>query len=566
MMSPAPTVGQTAGSTLARGALACGKMPSFENTLVLLLLITALSVAGRWLPWPLAITYLLGGGLAALFPQFPKLELDPEFFFLCFLPPLLFADGWLMPLREFVRNRRTILTLAVGLVFFTTVAVGLVAWLLVPGLPLGMAFALGAIVSPTDAVAVNAIMERLRVPARLATVLNGESLMNDATGLVAFKFALAAVIAGGFSLGQFAWQFSLVSIGGFALGLAIGWAIGKVRDLLRRVDAGGPAIEITLSLMTPFAAYLPAAHLNLSGILAVVAAGLYSGWRDPVRMDIETRQDAFAVWGMVIFWLNGVAFVLLGLQFPAIFATVRGTYSLGELAGLTAAVAGAAMVARLAWVFAGLYFPSVLQGVCRHDARAATGLVLGWAGMRGTVTLAGALSIPYVMPNGAPFPARDIVVFLAFGVIVVTLLLQGTTLEWLIHRVKLREDNTREKEERLARTNAVAAGLAALRELEAEAKTPDHNAALGQVIGEYENRLAVLEAEGETRASARRRRKAGLRYRKIALQAERQAVDGLWRDNHIADEVHRPLQLLLDHEEALLLASPSPEEDEAAAK
>jgi Na+/H+ antiporter len=541
-------------------------MTTFENTLIMLLLIAGLSVIARWLPWPQAITYLLGGGIAALFPSFPRLELDPETFFLCFLPPLLFADGWLMPLREFVRSRRSILTLAVGLVFFTTVAVGLVAWLLVPGLPLSMAFALGAIVSPTDAVAVNAVMEKLRVPARLSTVLNGESLMNDATGLVAFKFALAAVIAGNFSLGLFVWQFSLVSVGGFAIGLAIGWGVGRVRDLLRSIDGGGPTIEITLSLMTPFAAFLAAAHLDASGILAVVAAGLYSGWRDPVRMDVETRQSAFAVWGLLIFWLNGIAFVVLGLQFPSILAAVRDTYSTGELIGFTAAVAGAAMAARFFWVFAGLYAPTMLPGVCRRDARSATGLVMSWAGMRGTVTLAGALSIPYVMPNGAPFPGRDIVVFLAFGVIAVTLLLQGTTLEWLIHRVKLREDNTREKEERLARTAAVAAGLAALRELEAEAKTPDHKAALGQVVGEYENRLAVLEAEGETRVSARRRRKAGHRYRTLALKAERTAVDALWRENKIADEVHRPLQLLLDHEEALLSAGPPPAEDEAPGK
>ncbi len=557
---------RTPGSTLAGGVLTCRRMTTFENTLILLLLIAGLSVVGRWLPWPLAITYLLGGVGAALFHNFPRLELDPETFFLCFLPPLLFADGWLMPLREFVRSRRSILTLAIGLVFFTTAAVGVTAWLLVPGLPLAMAFALGAIVSPTDAVAVNAIMEKLRVPSRLATVLNGESLMNDATGLVAFKFALAAVIAGSFSLGQFAWQFSLVSVGGFATGLAIGWGIGQVRDLLRRVEAGGPTIEITLSLMSPFAAFLAAAHVGASAVLSVVAAGLYAGWRDPVRMDVETRQSAFAVWGLLIYWLNGIAFVLLGLQFPIILASVRGTYSLGELAGFTAAVAGAAIVARFFWVFAGLYVPDVLRGLCRREARAATGLVVSWAGMRGTVTLAGALSIPYVMPNGAPFPGRDIVVFLAFGVIAVTLLLQGTTLEWLIHRVKLREDNSREKEELLARTSAVAAGLAALRELEAEAKTPDHNAALGQVISEYENRLAVLEAQGETRTSARRRRRAGHRYRSIALKAERTAVDGLWRGNQIADEVHRPLQQLLDHEEALLLAGPPPSEDEGASK
>jgi Na+/H+ antiporter len=529
-------------------------------------LIAGLSVAGRWLPWPLAITYLLGGVGAALLPSFPRLKLEPDFFFLCFLPPLLFADGWLMPLREFVRARRSILTLAIGLVLFTMLAVGFVAWWLVPGLPLAMAFALGAIVSPTDAIAVNAITERLRVPARLTTVLNGESLMNDATGLVAFKFALAAAIAGTFSFGGFVVGFSLVSAGGFGAGLAIAYLIGKVRDLLRRFDAGDSAIEITLSLMTPFAAYLAADHLGASGVLSVVAAGLYSGWRDPVRMDVETRRNAFAVWAQLIFWLNGTAFVLLGLQFPGLLAAVHGAYSNLQLVTFTLAIAGAAMAARLIWVFAGLYLPALLPGVCRREARFATGWVVGWAGMRGTVTLAGALSIPYLMPDGREFPGRDIVVFLAFGVIAVTLLVQGTTLERLIQRLGLREDSTRAKEERLARTAAVSAGLEALRGLAAEAKTPDHKAALGQVVSEYENRLAVLEAEGETRTSARRRRKAGHHYRTVALKAERTALDGLWRANQIADDVHRPLQQLLDHEEALLLAGPPPSVDEGEGK
>jgi CPA1 family monovalent cation:H+ antiporter len=536
-------------------------MPSFEHALLLLLLIAGLSVITRWLPWPPLITYLLGGVGVALVPTFPRLKLDPGFFFLCFLPPLLFADGWLMPLREFVRARRAILTLAIGLVIFTTLTVGLVAWWLVPGLPLAMAFALGAIVSPTDAVAVNAITERLRVPARLTTVLNGESLMNDATGLVGFKFALAAVVAGSFSLSRMAAEFSLLAVGGFTVGLVVGYAIGKLRDLLQRLNRAEPVIEITLSLMTPFAAYLAADQLGVSNILAVIAAGLYSGWRDPVRMDAETRQSAFAVWGLLIFWLNGIAFVLLGLQFPSLLAAVRDQYSIVQLLGFTGAVAGAAILARLAWVFSGFYLPFLVSGVCTRELRPASALVLGWAGMRGTVTLAGALSIPYFLPDGSSFPGRDIVIFLAFGVIAVTLLLQGTTLEGLIQRLGLREDGTRAKEERLARTTAVETGLRALRALEAEATAPDHNAALGQVVAEYEHRLAVLEAEGETRRSARRRRTAGHRYRSIALMAERAAIDELWRSNKIADEVHRPLQLLLDHEESLLKAGPPPSDD-----
>lgn len=536
-------------------------MVAFEHALILLLLIAGLSVIGRWLPWPQMITYLLGGAGAALLPVFPRLTLDPGFFFLCFLPPLLFADGWFMPLREFVRARRPILTLAIGLVLFTTVTVGFVAWWLVPGLPLAMGLALGAIVSPTDAVAVNAITQRLRVPARLSTILNGESLMNDATGLVAFKFALAAVVAGGFSLGRMAAEFSLLAVGGCVVGLAAGYAIGRLRDLLRRLQTSDPLIEITLSLLTPFAAYLAADWLGVSGILSVVAAGLYSGWRDPVRMDAETRQSAFAVWGLLLFWLNGIAFVLLGLQFPTLLTAVSHHYNALQLLGFTAAIAGTAMAARLAWVFSGVYLPVLACRICAKEARPATTLVLGWAGMRGTVTLAGAMSIPLLLPDGTPFPGRDIVIFLAFGVIAVTLLVQGTTLERLIQRLGLREDDSRAQEERLARTTAVQAGLQALRDLEPAAGTPDHKAALGQVIAEYEHRLAVLEAEGETRRSARQRRRAGHHYRSAALHAERKAVDGLWRGGKIADEIHRPLQQLLDHEEAMLRAAPPPTED-----
>ena len=526
-------------------------MVAFEHALILLLLIASLSVVGRWLPWPPLITYLLGGVGAALLPVFPRLKLDPGFFFLCFLPPLLFSDGWLMPLREFVRARRAILTLAIGLV----------AWWLVPGLPLAMALALGAIVSPTDAVAVNAITERLKVPARLSTVLNGESLMNDATGLVGFKFALAAVVAGGFSLGRMAAEFSFLAVGGFLLGLAVGYAVGRLRDLLVRLRGSDPMIETTLSLMTPYAAYLAAELAGVSGVLAVVAAGLYSGWRDPVRMDVETRQGAFAVWSLLLFWLNGIAFVLLGLQFPSLLAAVHGHYTAAQLTGFTVAVAGAAIIARLVWVYSSVYLTYLVTGICSREARSSSVLVFGWAGMRGTVTLAGALSIPLLLPDGSPFPGRDIVIFLSFGVIAVTLLVQGTTLEQLIQRLGLREDDTRAQEERLARTRAVEAGLLALRALEAGTATADHEAALGQVIAEYEHRLAALTAEGETRTSARRRRHAGHHYRSAALQAERHTVDQLWRSGRIADDVHRPLQQLLDHEEAMLRASPTAAEE-----
>ncbi|HEY4299295.1 MAG TPA: Na+/H+ antiporter [Candidatus Didemnitutus sp.] len=529
-------------------------MHAFENALILLLLIAGLNILGRWLPWPEPITYLLGGLAAAMLPVFPRIALEPGFFFVCFLPPLLFADGWLMPLRELVRAKRPILMLAIGLVAFTTIAVGLVAHWLVPGLPLSMAFALGAVVSPTDAVATNAITERLRVPARLTTVLNGESLMNDATGLVAFKFALAAAVAGTFSMRGVAGQFALLAVGGFLVGLAIGYLVGRLRDLIVRLRVSDPMIEITLSLLTPFAAYLCAEQIGVSGVLSAVAAGLYSGWRDPVRMDVETRQTTYAVWSIVLFWLNGMAFVLLGMQFPELLTAVRGHYSTGQLIGFAAIVSSTVIVARIAWTFPGAYVPFLFPHVRRHERPPPwrTVVIGSWAGMRGTVTLAGALSIPLLRPDGSPFPGRDIVIFLAFAVIAVTLLVQGTTLEPLIHRLGLHEDDSRAGEERLARTTAVEAGLSALRVLESDARTPEQASALGHVVAEYEHRLASLGAESESRGSARRRRQAEHHYRLAALKAERHALDDLWRREEIVDDVYRPLQQLLDHEDALL--------------
>lgn len=538
-------------------------MLAFEHALILLLLVAALSIITRWLPWPPLITFVLGGVGAALLPVFPRLSLDPGFFFLCFLPPLLFSDGWLMPLREFARAKRPILLLAIGLVTFTTLTVGLVAHWLIPGLPLAMAFALGAIVSPTDAVAINALTERLRVPARLSTILNGESLMNDATGLVAFKFALAAVVAGTFSLPQMLGQFSLLAVGGFGIGLVVSYLIGRLRDLLMRLQVSDSLIEITLSLLTPYAALLAAEQLEVSGILAVVAAGLYAGWRDPVQMDAETRQGAFAVWALLIFWLNGLAFVLLGLQFPTLLIAVSSHYTAFQLIGFPLVVAGTAIVARLVWVYPATYLPFLFKRVRASDIkpRRAGVFVVGWAGMRGTVTLAGALSIPLLKPDGSPFPHRDMVIYLAFGVIAVTLLLQGTTLEWLIHRVGLREDENRPKEDLLARTAAVDAGLKTLRAMEQSATTPEMKASLDSVIDEYERRLASLTAQGETRTRARRRRNASFHYRSAALHAERHALDDLWRGGVIIDEVYRPLQQLLDHEESLLRGSAPAAED-----
>jgi CPA1 family monovalent cation:H+ antiporter len=524
-----------------------------ENALVLLLLLAALSVVGRRLPWPMPITFVVCAGVVALWPAFPRVELDPGFFFLCFVPPLLFSDGWLMPLRDFWAAKRPIFTLATGLVIFTTVAVGLVAHWLVPGLPLAMAFALGAVVSPTDAVAVASITQRLKVPPRLTAVINGESLMNDATGLVAFKFALGAVLLGTFSVRAAAMEFVILAAGGLVVGLALSWLVGKLRDLLQRVHGADAMLETTISLMTPFAAYLAANALGVSNILSVVAAGLYAGWRDPIRMDAVTRQTTWSVWMFVLFWLNGLAFVLLGLQLPSILESISADYSAGQLVLFTAAVSGTAILTRLLWMCPGGYVPYlVFRRALRDEPRPPWTwfAVAGWAGMRGTITLAAALSIPITLADGSPMPGREIVIFLSAGVIVVTLLLQGTTLETLICKLGVRPDDTQVREDRMARIAAVEAGLVKLRGT--STTTPEEAAAIGEIIGEYEHRLAELTADGETQASARRRRSSARHHRLAALAAERAALDELWSENKITDETHRPLQHLIDYEESLL--------------
>ncbi len=541
-------------------------MASFEHALVLLLAIAGLTVVAGFVPVPRPIVYALGGIGLAYLPGFPAIALEPGFFFLCFLPPLLFSDGWLMPLREFRQARRPILILATGLVVLTTLIVGWVAHALVPGLPWPMALALGAVVSPTDAVAVDAITERLNVPRRVTIVLKGESLMNDATGLVGFKFALATAAVGTFSLRGALTEFVLLSLGGFAVGLVVGYGVGLVRDILLRAHRSDPLIEITLSLLTPYAAYLAGEASHVSGILAVVAAGLYSGWRDPVRMSPETRQLAWSVWETVLFWLNGVAFVLLGLQLPELIASVNGTFSWPALVGYALAISAAAMALRVAWFFPGAYLPFVFSRRVREtESRPAWPAVFigGWAGMRGAVTLAAALSIPLLLPSGAPFPARGIVIFLSFGVIATTLLVQGTSLAWIIRRLGVRGDGLLEREEHLARTAAVRAGLDVLRGIEPTISAPEQKSALGHVVAEYEQRLAELVEEGTKRENARELRDSERRYRLAALDAERRTVDDLWRRRSITDEVHRPLQHLLDHEETMLRSAMPAESAEA---
>src|SRR5882762_5259733 len=300
-------------------------MDIIEVVFGLLAAVAGLALLARKLSIPYPILLVLGGVLLGLIPGLPRVRLNPELVFLFFLPPLLYPAALFMPWRDFRANLRLISLLAIGLVLFTTVTVGFLAHYFIQDLPLAAGFVLGAIVSPPDAIAASAIAERLRVPRRIVTILEGESLVNDATALVAFRFAVAAVLTGSFSLAHASGQFFIVAIGGVLIGLVVGVSTAWMQ---KRID--DPPIEITLSLLTPFAAYLPAEQLGVSGVLAVVTAGLHHGWRIPEITTSRSRLQAGPVWEMVEFLLNGFIFLLIGLQLPEVLHRLSG-YSMRTL-------------------------------------------------------------------------------------------------------------------------------------------------------------------------------------------------------------------------------------------
>jgi CPA1 family monovalent cation:H+ antiporter len=546
-------------------------MHELELVLFLLVAVAALALLSRRLGVPYPIVLVVGGLALGFVPGLPRVELAPEVVFLVFLPPLLYAAGWLTSWRDFAANRRPIGLLAVGLVLATTVGVAVVAHALIPGLPWAAAFVLGAIVSPTDAIAATAILQRLGAPGRIVTILEGESLVNDATGLVAYRFAVAAVATGAFSAWEAGGQFLVAALGGIALGLAAGWLTERVEQ---RLDDS--PIEITLSFLVPFAAYLAAEALHLSGVLAVVAAGVYGGRRVAPLFSPATRLEANAVWGMLIFLLNGLAFILIGLQLPRIVDELAGR-SPAELAVYGAAISLAVIGLRLLWVFPAAYLPHLLSGSVRAaepfpNWRNVT--VVGWAGLRGAVSLAAALALPRTLADGAPFPGRDLILFLTFCVILATLVGQGLSLPALTRALGVADDGKADAEEIEARGRAITAALGRLDELvradgaraEAAAYWRAYYGKRAHILGARSGRLDHdhaagdgggadhrHEEDGRDHAAAHREALEGfVRLQRELLGAERALVIGLRDGGVIGDEALRRIERDLDLEEARL--------------
>src|SRR5437016_5787925 len=375
----------------------------------LLLAVAAVGLLARKLQVPYPVLLVVGGLLLGLIPGLPRVQLNPEFVFLFFLPPLLFPAALFTSWRDFRANLRPISLLAIGLVLFTTIAVALLAHHFM-GLPLAAGFVLGAIVSPPDAIAATAIADRLKVPRRIVTILEGESLVNDATALVAYRFAVVAVVTGSFSLAHACGQFFIVGMGGILIGLAVGWLAEQFH---KRVDDA--PIEITVSLLTPFVAYLAAERLGVSGVLVVVTAGLYLGWRLPELLTFETRLQGGPVWEMVEFLLTGFVFILIGLQLPDVLRALSGNaIPIRRLVQYALLISLAVILIRILWVFPATYLPRLIfQKLRKRDPypKWQHVTIVAWTGMRGVVSLAAALTLPMTTQDGSSFPGRDLILF-----------------------------------------------------------------------------------------------------------------------------------------------------------
>ncbi len=517
----------------------------------LLLGVILLSLVSTKIKISYPILLVLAGLFIWLVPGIPILEMDPDVVFFIFLPPLLYSAAWQTSWNEFWKWKRSILLLAFGLVIFTSTVVAYFSVYLIPGFTLALGFLLGGIISPPDAVAATSVMKGLRVPRRLSTILEGESLINDASSLIIYRFALATIITGSFSLGHAMGQFFMVSF----MGIVVGLAIANILYVIHRFLPTTPSVDTAITLLSPYFCYLAAEYFHFSGVLSVVSAGLFLSWRSNDIFNYESRIEAFAVWNTLTFILNGVVFVLIGMQLPLIIRNLDG-FTLAEAVGFGIAISLLVMVVRMLWIFPGAYLPFLLsKRIRQNEVRPHWKAVVlgGWSGMRGVVSLAAALALPFATSNTEPFPFRNLILFITFCVILMTLVVQGLSLPLLIRWFKIPDTEDQVGEEKNLRIHL---SYSAIEFIESNYAQEDATRdALHHIKTKYERRIDQIHRRMLTADLSRHSEDVFREFNKLQLNMinfERREIKVLRRRALFSEEVMRKLEYELDLEEAAL--------------
>ena len=521
----------------------------FQLFLILLAVLAGTSLLARRIDIAPAILLLVAGTALAFVPGMPVLQLPPELVLLVVLPPLIYSASVAMSWREFKYNLRPIVLLAVGCVIFTAAAVATATHYLI-GLPWNVGFLLGAIVAPPDAVAPLAIARRLCIPRRILVVLEGEGLANDATALILYRFAVAAISSGAFSLPQATGEFAAIIAGEMLFGVAIGWLSLRARHYAR-----DPKVEITLSLITPYLAYWVPEYSGGSGVIATVACGLYVSWNGPLWISSATRLQGIFFWDLVIYLIEGLLFLLTGFEMRLLYEKSKA-FPLDQILSVTALVAVIVIVARFAWVYPATYLPRLVSRSLRERDPSPPwqwAFILAFAGVRGAVSLAAALALPFTLANGDAFPYRDLILFVAFGVIVVTLVGLGLTLPPVVRLLGVADagrDELRAEHEAeiVARRVALEAALKSLEKITQDRTLSDEVVRL--LRARHEIRAGQLPTSLDP--DAHDLSVAGTRLTLELIAAERKFIHLLLRDGTITDEIRRRIERDLDLEEASL--------------
>lgn len=542
-------------------------MEAVSIVLFLLLAVVLSGSISRMLPVPVPtpLVQIMLGAVIGLSTSY-RVALDPELFLLLFLPPLLFLDGWRIPKDELLKDISTVVELALGLVLITVIGMGLFIHWMIPAMPLAVAFALAAVVSPTDPIAVSAIAARVPIPKRMMHILEGESLLNDASGLVCLRFAIAAALTGSFSPSSAAFNFVWVAGAGIVVGVGLTLAVTRAKAWVSRRFGEESGSQILVSLLIPFGSYLLAEHLHASGILAAVAAGVTMTYAEISRQALpNTRMRRNSVWDTIQFALNGIIFVLLGEQLPAILAGARTTVkmtghdSTGWLAAYVLAIVAGLAALRFVWVWVSLRLTLLRRryrdGVTVHSPDWRLVAAMSLAGVRGAITLAGVLTIPLVLDDGTAFPARDLAIFLAAGVIIVSLVLGSVGLPILLNGLTMPPEPSLLAEEDAARVAAAEAAIRAVErsqhELAERMGDGDFYAAAGgRVMDIYRDRIDSRSGSAKASAAARVQDRIERDFKLVALQAERSTIVDLARDRRIGSATIRKLVRELDLVEA----------------